>query len=57
MLSTPLHLAHLVTAARKVLDERASGKSKAKKELCIILVDQNAGKKGSKATMDGKKAS
>jgi hypothetical protein len=56
MLSTPLHLAHLFNNARKILDERATGKSKLKKEFRVILVDQNTGKKGGKTT-EGKKVS
>lgn len=56
MLGTPLHLARLFSNARKILDERATGKSKSIKELRVILVDRNAGKKGGKAA-EGKKVS
>jgi hypothetical protein len=50
MLGTPLHLARLFNNARKILDERATGKSKSKKEFRVILVDRNTGKKGGKTT-------
>ena len=56
MLQTPLHLARLFNNARKILDERATGKSKSKKEFRVILVNQNAGKRGGKTT-EGKKVS
>jgi hypothetical protein len=56
MLSTPLHLACLFNNARAILDERATGKSKSKKEFRVILVDRNTGKKGGKTT-EGKKVS
>jgi hypothetical protein len=48
MLSTPLHLARLFNNACKILDERAMGKSKSKKEFTVILVDRNTGKNGTK---------
>ena len=54
MLSTPLHLARLFNNACKILDERATGKSKSKKEFTVILVDRNTGKNGTKAK-EGKK--
>jgi len=53
MLSTPLHLASLFNNAHKILDERATGKLKSKKEFRVILVDW---KKGAK-TKEGKKVS
>lgn len=56
MLGTPLHLARLFNHARKILDERAMGKSKSTKEFRVILVDRNAGKKGGKAA-EGKQVS
>ena len=56
MLSTPLHLARLSNNACKILDKRAMGKSKSKKEFRVILVDWNTGKKGGK-TAEGKKVS
>ena len=39
MLRTPLHLACVFNNARKILDERAMGKSKSKKEFRVILVN------------------
>ena len=56
MLSTPLHLARLFNNACKILDERATGKLKSKKEFTVILVDQNTGKNSTKAK-EGKKVS
>ena len=56
MLSTPLYLARLFNNTRKILDERATGKSKLKKEFTVILVDPNTGKNGTK-TKEGKKVS
>ena len=50
MLGTPLHLAYLFNNAHKILNERAMGKSKSTKEFRVILVDQNGGKNGGKAT-------
>jgi len=54
MLGTPLHLAHLFNNTCKILIEREMGKYKSTKEFRVILVDQNGGKKGGKAT-EGKK--
>ena len=56
MLWMPLHLAHLFNNACQILDERATGKSKSKREFRVILVDRNVGKKGGKTT-EGKKVS
>ena len=56
ILSTPLHPACLFNNAHKNLHERATGKSKLKKEFRVILVDWNTGKKGAK-TKEGKKVS
>jgi hypothetical protein len=54
MLSTPLHLARLFNNARQILDERATGKLKSKKEFRVILVDQHTGKKATKTNEEKK---